>query len=542
MNEILGWIGNTANMTLVAVAVLGIFALLFMFQKPDNSRLTHEIGQLNLAMKERNIELREAATRADRAESLTAERKSEIDRLNGDLSKLRIRMDSDQDDLRKLTGQIESLKAKDAADQGILDEKKSDITRFEEDIGRLRVRLESEQGAQQDLKATIAALQSQIESGKASAEEKVQLLSKIKDDMQERFRQLADDALRAQGETFSKENILKLEATLTPLKEHVGHFEKELREVHQETVKDRERLKAETLQLSNRSGAISQEALVLTKAMKGDRKQQGAWGEIILEGILERSGLREGQEYQIQAQRVGDDGQRLRPDIVVNIPGGKSLIVDSKVSLNDYAAAVNAENEIVALASRKRHVVALRNHINTLSAKGCHRVENSTADYVIMFVPIEGALSEALREDGTLTQYALERHITIATPTTLMMALRTVAHGWAVEKRNVNADAIAARAGLLYDKVVGFIDNMDKIGKSLTQASSSFDGAMGQLIGGKGNVMSQVAQLKTLGAKASKSIGIGFEADDGSFGAALIETLPDEIVVESSDRLITATS
>lgn len=515
MDGIVNWaLGlDTSQITLFAIFAVGLILLVSLFRKPDTSRMTNEIDALAASLSGKEAQLREALTRADRSESLTAERKGEIDRLNGDLSKLRTRMDVDQETHRILTGQVESLRARDISDQHVLAERKSEIVRLGEEASALRKRVEEEQLAQQTLKARISSLQTQIDGDRVAAVEKIELLSKIRDDMQERFRQLADEALRTQGEAFSKANIQKLEATLTPLKEHVGHFEKELREVHQETVKDRERLKAEITQLTARSEAISLEAVALTRALKGDRQQQGAWGEMILESILERSGLREGEEYHTQAHRTGAEGERLRPDVVVRMPGGKSLVIDSKVSLNDYAAAVNAEDDLAAVASRKRHVMALRSHINGLSAKGYQLAENSTVDYVIMFVPIEGALSEALREDGTLTQYALDRHITIATPTILMMALRTVSHVWAVERRNLNAEAIATRAGLLYDKIAGFLGNMEKVGKSLEQASSAYDGAIGQLSRGKGNVLVQMETLKSLGAKATKSITMDFDAE-----------------------------
>lgn len=236
-----------------------------------------------------------------------------------------------------------------------------------------------------------------------------------------------------------------------------------------------------------------------------------AWGEMILSNILERSGLREGEEYETQAHRTGTDGERLRPDVVVRIPGGKSLVVDSKVSLVAYTDAVNAETEEEATAARKRHVASIRAHINGLSGKAYQAAEELTVDYVILFVPIEGALSEALREDGALTEYALERHVTIATPTTLMMALRTVSHVWAVERRNRNAEEIAKRAGLLYDKVAGFVSSMEGVGTRLRQAQDSYDAALGQLSQGSGNLLRQAEMLKALGAKTTKSIGMGFE-------------------------------
>jgi DNA recombination protein RmuC len=346
---------------------------------------------------------------------------------------------------------------------------------------------------------------------------KIEMLTKVRREMEIQFKELAENALKAQGESFSKANIEKLEATLTPLKEHVGHFEKELRQVHEETVKDRERLKTEISQLSRRSEAISQEAISLTKALKGDTQIQGAWGEMVLENILERSGLRNGEEYETQAHRIGVNGERLRPDVVVRIPGGKSLVIDSKVSLLAYNEAVNADTDVEALASRKRHLASIKNHINSLSAKGYQTAENSTVDYVILFVPIEGALSEALREDPTLTEHALERNITIATPTTLMMALKTIANVWAVDRRNQNAELIANRAGKLYDKVYGFVQNMERVGERLDQAQDSYTQAFSQLSKGKGNVISQVESLKNLGAKTSKKINTEFDgADDNT--------------------------
>lgn len=235
---------------------------------------------------------------------------------------------------------------------------------------------------------------------------------------------------------------------------------------------------------------------------------------MILENILERSGLREGEEYETQAHRTGSEGERLRPDVVVHIPGGKSLVIDSKVSLTAYTDAVNAETDEQAAAARKRHVVSLRTHINTLSKKGYQTAEDTTVDYVILFVPIEGALSEALREDGGLTEFALENHITIATPTTLMMALRTVANVWAVERRNRNAEEIASRAGLLYDKVSNFVGNMEGVGSRLRQAQDSYDKALGQLSRGSGNLLWQAETLKNLGAKTTKKIGMEFDELD----------------------------
>jgi DNA recombination protein RmuC len=414
----------------------------------------------------------------------------------------------------KIFSELSVTKEEAAKFTALAEERKLEIVRLKGELSDLRDKIDEQNTQLREHSNTITKIHAKSEAEHRAANEKIEMLTKVRREMEMQFKELAENALKAQGESFSKANIEKLEATLTPLKEHVGHFEKELRQVHEETVKDRERLKTEISQLSRRSEAISQEAISLTKALKGDTQIQGAWGEMVLENILERSGLRNGEEYETQAHRIGVNGERLRPDVVVRIPGGKSLVIDSKVSLLAYNEAVNAATDVDALASRKRHLTSIKNHINSLSAKGYQTAENSTVDYVILFVPIEGALSEALREDPALTEHALERNITIATPTTLMMALKTIANVWAVDRRNQNAELIANRAGKLYDKVFGFVQNMERVGERLEQAQDSYTQAFSQLSKGKGNVISQVESLKNLGAKTSKKINTEFDGSD----------------------------
>jgi DNA recombination protein RmuC len=414
----------------------------------------------------------------------------------------------------KIFSELSVTKEEAAKFTALAEERKLEIVRLKGELSDLREKIDEQNIQLREQSNTITKIHAKSEAEHRAANEKIEMLTKVRREMEIQFKELAENALKAQGESFSKANIEKLEATLTPLKEHVGHFEKELRQVHEETVKDRERLKTEISQLSRRSEAISQEAISLTKALKGDTQIQGAWGEMVLENILERSGLRNGEEYETQAHRIGVNGERLRPDVVVRIPGGKSLVIDSKVSLLAYNEAVNAATDVDALASRKRHLTSIKNHINSLSAKGYQTAENSTVDYVILFVPIEGALSEALREDPALTEHALERNITIATPTTLMMALKTIANVWAVDRRNQNAELIANRAGKLYDKVYGFVQNMERVGERLEQAQDSYTQAFSQLSKGKGNVISQVESLKNLGAKTSKKINTEFDGSD----------------------------
>lgn len=392
-------------------------------------------------------------------------------------------------------------------------ERKAEIDRMLQEATERRREMEAAGQRQQTLSNDVSRLQAQMTSERQAAQEKIEMLTKVRQDMESKFRELAQEALKVQGEAFSKANVEKLTATLSPLKEHVGHFEKELKQVYKATIDDRAALKAEIHALSKRSEEISQEAVALTRALKSDQQRQGAWGEMILANILERSGLREGEEYETQAHQIGPEGERLRPDVLVRMPGGQCLVIDSKVSLVAYSDAVNAETPEAFDSAQQRHLASLRAHINGLASKGYQNVDGSTVDYVILFVPIEGALAEALRADGSLTEYALERNITIATPTTLMMALRTVSNVWAVERRNQNAEDIAQRAGRLYDKVAGFVDNMEKMGRSLGQAQDAYDNAFGQLSRGRGNVLSQVETLKSLGAKTSKQLGTPFDRD-----------------------------
>ena len=262
--------------TLIAVAIVGFIALIALFRRPTSNEagLKGEIEKLTKRIVELEGDLRSALSRADRSEGLAEERRAEIDRLNGDLSKLRLRIDGDQKEQQILKAAVSGLEAKGRGDLEAAENRTAEIKLYKEETTKLRGRVEQEQLGHQVLKATIAGLETQIEADRKAAEDKIALLISVREEMQAKFKQLAEDALKSQGELFSKTNIEKLEATLTPLKEHAGHFEKELREVHQETVKDRERLKVEINQLSKRSEEISTEAIALTRALKGDRQQQ----------------------------------------------------------------------------------------------------------------------------------------------------------------------------------------------------------------------------------------------------------------------------
>ncbi len=371
---------------------------------------------------------------------------------------------------------------------------RKDIARLETDLAQVRL------AAQKD---------------RESAARDIATLRELRDEMSKNFKLMANETLRVQGQDMQKAHGEQLAALLTPFREQVRHFQTELQTRNKATDEERARLREQIECLHKRSEDISREAVALTRALKGEKQRQGAWGEMILERILEDSGLEKGVHYVTQNSYRDEDGKLWRPDVVVKMPQRKVLVIDSKVSLNDYETSVNTEDAAEREAALKRHVAAIRAHVTTLSGKGYHAVDEGAVDYVLMFIPVEGAFSEALRVDPALAGFAMEKRVGLATPTTLMLTLRTVDHIWMVERRETNAMEIASRAGQLYDKVAGFVDSMETVGRSLDAASRAHGQAMDRLTRGQGNVIRQVEMLRELGARAQKKIDL----DHDSHGA-----------------------
>ncbi len=338
------------------------------------------------------------------------------------------------------------------------------------------------------------------------AAEKLLLLQDARDRMTKEFKLLADDVMSRHGEAFSKQNKEQIDATLTPLKEKIVEFQQGLQAAHVESVKERDRLAQQIRMLSEDSAKVRSEAESLAAALRGNVQTQGAWGEMILDTILERSGLLAGEQYVKQQSHATEEGGRLRTDAIVNLPNGQRIIIDAKVSLVAFDAYVGAATDEERALHLARHVAAMRAQIGSLAAKQYHTVADGSPDYVVMFVPIEGALAAALQADPEITSVALAGSVCIATPTTLMIALRTAANVWQVERRNRNAEVIADRAGRLYGKVADFVGDMTALGGRLDQARAAYDGAMNKLSRGNGNVLRQIEQIKILGARTSKSL------------------------------------
>ena len=321
------------------------------------------------------------------------------------------------------------------------------------------------------------------------------------------FENLANKILEDKSKKFTEQNKTNLENILNPLKENITKFEKKVDDTYKAEASERNSLKGEIKALVTLNKQISEEANNLAKALKGDTKKQGNWGEIILEKVLERSGLQKGAEYEMQVSMTAADGKRVQPDALIYLPDKKHIIIDAKVSLVAYEAFVNALSDEDREMNLAAHVTSVKNHIKGLSEKNYQGLgQLNTPDFVLLFMPIESSFSLAVQADNELFNYAWERKIVIVSPSTLLATLRTISSIWKQERQTRNALEIAKQSGDLYDKFVGFVDDLLAIGKKMNDAKSSYDDAMKKLSSGKGNLIRRVETIKELGAKTTKDI------------------------------------
>ena len=324
------------------------------------------------------------------------------------------------------------------------------------------------------------------------------------------FELLANRILSKNTQTLSAHNKAQLDQMLEPLKERLVSFEEKVANTYEKEARERFHLQKEIAQLVQLNMQMSTEAQNLSRALKGDNKQQGNWGEMVLNRVLESSGLREGEEFVTQAKEMGledDEGKKLQPDVVVKLPDEKHIVIDSKVSLTAFERMVEAEDETEKTALLSQHITSISQHIKGLSEKHYYDLKGiNSPDFVLLFMPIEGAFSLALQAQPDLFTYAWDRRIVVVSPTTLLACLRTVASIWKLERQNQNAQEIARQGGLLYDKFVGFIGEMEKIGKHIDQAARTHDDAMRKLRDGRGNLIGKAEKLKDLGVQNHKKL------------------------------------
>jgi len=345
----------------------------------------------------------------------------------------------------------------------------------------------------------------------SNLQEKLESQKKEMENLQQKFttefENIASKILKQNTEDFSKSNQKGMNEMLLPLKEKIQLFEKKVEDTYEKGLKDQTDLKAELKKLHDLNLKISDEANNLTRALKGDVKKQGNWGEMILERILERSGLTEGREYIKQESVLSENGQRFQPDVVIHLPDQKHIVVDSKVSLVAYERLVNAENEKDRPAFVKEHLLSVRSHIKILSEKHYQHSPNfNSPDFVLLFIPIESSFSIAVQEDQELFTYAWDNKVVIVSPSTLLATLRTIASIWQQENQTRNAIEIARQGGALYDKFVSFISDMESIGKSLDSTRKTYDQAVNKLYVGSGNLVKRAENIRKLGAKTTKEL------------------------------------
>ncbi len=371
----------------------------------------------------------------------------------------------------------------------------------------LKALLEKERNERQALERTLESTNAYLQAQQEKFEEQKREIERTKAQFNTEFQVLANKILEEKTKKFTDLNQQYLGVILDPLKEKIKSFEEKVEKSYAQESAERNVLKGVVEQLMQQSMQIKNEANNLTRALKGDTKKQGNWGEVILERVLERSGLTKDQEYRLQVALHDEFGRRQQPDAIIDLPDDKQLVVDSKVSLVAYDNYVNAETEEDRLSFLKQHVQSIENHVKELSAKNYHSLYGiHSPDFVLLFMPIESALSVAVMHKPELFSDAWDRRVVIVSPSTLLATLRTIASMWKQERQNRNVLEIAREAGALYDKFVGFLNDMQQIQQHLQKASEKHEEAMKKLTNGPGNVVRRVENLKALGAKANKQI------------------------------------
>lgn len=373
-----------------------------------------------------------------------------------------------------------------------------------------------------DVRSQLAQANQNLERDRANLKSQQERFIEQKTDLeqtrshfQKEFENIAEKLLKEKAREFTDVNKLSIDTILNPLKENIKSFEEKVEKVYNAEAAERHVLRGEIGKLMELNQLISTEASNLTKALKGDNKKQGNWGEVILEKVLERSGLVRDREYRIQASLNHSEGGRLQPDVIIDLPDEKHLIIDSKVSLIAYERLVNCETEEERRLYSKAHVESIRGHVHGLSSKNYHDLyQVNSPDFVLLFVPIESSFSFAVQLDADLFSDAWDKRVVIVSPSTLLATLRTIASIWKQERQNRNVLEIARLSGEMYDKFVGFVGDMEGIGKNIKQSQDSYEKALNKLTDGRGNLTVTAEKIKKLGAKANKQIDIKYIGEE----------------------------
>lgn len=412
--------------------------------------------------------------------------KSVLQEVNGEAYRLREKQLESQNRMGQLSQQVER------------------IEHIEQDSRRWQ---QHYQQAQQQI-TELRTQGARFEQEQLASREKLALLESSEQRLQQQFENLANKIFEQKQNSFAQSSKAGLDALLSPLKEQIEGFKKQVNDQYVREGQERASLKTEIMGLKELNRQITHDAAALTKALKGDNKQQGNWGEVVLERILKDSGLREGHEFDTQVALKNAQGKSYQPDVVVHLPNDKDVVIDSKVSLGAYERYFNEEDETARQVHLSQHISSLRNHIKELGKKDYQDLKGiRTLDYVLMFIPIEPAFLLAAEHAPELVKLAFDHNIMLVSPTNLLVALRTINNIWQYEYQNQNAQKIAEHAARLYDKFHGFVSDMEKVGKSIEATQKNYDGAMNKLSTGKGNLVRQVEQFRSLGVQSNKKLG-----------------------------------
>lgn len=380
------------------------------------------------------------------------------------------------------------------------------LQRAEGQLSEQQEQIDNQQRLLSQRQAQVAELESRLDTEREAQSEKLRLLTEARDQLKSEFQNLANKIFEEKSEKFTSANKDSLGSLLTPLREQLGEFKRKVEDVYDKEAKDRRSLYEQIHQLKELNQQMSTDAVNLTNALKGESKTQGNWGEVILERVLEQSGLRKGYEYEVQVS-LTEEGQRYQPDVIIRLPDDKDVIVDAKVSLTAYEQFCSSDDPALQDKALAEHIQSLRNHVRGLGDKSYQSLEGvRSLDFVLMFVPVEGAFLLALQQDQDLFSFAYERNIILVSPATLLVTLRTINNIWRYERQNRYAQEIARRGGELHDKFVGFVEALDDVGRHLGRTQAAYETAHKRLASGRGNLVNQAAALHKLGVKNKKEL------------------------------------
>ncbi len=381
--------------------------------------------------------------------------------------------------------------------------------RFSSELKEARVQIQA-------LSSENASLGTRLEEQSRINEEKLKLLETAREQLSMQFKQLADSIFENKQQSFTQSSKQTLETMLNPFKEQLKEFRSRVDNIYDQETRDRSSLKEQLAQLQQMNQRMSTEALNLTRALKGDSKARGNWGEVILERVLEESGLRKGHEYETQTSYTEQDGRRLQPDVVIHLPDNKDIVIDAKVSLVAYEQYTSAEEDSERKQALQGHIRSIKQHIDGLSLKSYEHIEGiRTLDFVLIFIPIESAFMAAFDADPELFRSAYEKNIIVVSPTTLLATLRTVQSIWRYEHQNQNAETIAREAGGLHDQFVLVLNSLEDLGKHIDRSREAYDKTVDRISRGRGNIVRRVERLEKLGAKVKKTLPRKFTDDGG---------------------------